>query len=316
MSAAEPLPTETPPEPLPIPLSVGSGLLMGAADSVPGVSGGTIALILGVYERLIDSISTCVRLPRLVRNPEGRGELAEALRFLLPLGVGILAAYYVGTLILVGPTESPGLLRRADAAPLCYAFFLGLVLFSLPEPWRRIRTRGPSSFAAALLAAAAVAWMVGLDHTTGEPENWMLLYGGALGVSVMLLPGISGSLLLLVLGQYTTIAGALHNREMDRIAIFLAGVALGVAAFVPLLRRLPRRHHDLTMAALTGLMAGSTRALWPWKNHYDLKDPDAGRMINVGIGEDWPWVLLALAAGAASVWFLDRLAKRIERSAG
>lgn len=304
--------------PLPLPLACGAGLLMGAADSVPGVSGGTIALILGVYERLIESLSAFVRSPLLVRSPEGRARLGRALRFLVPLGVGVLAAYYIGTRVLVGPTESPGLLRRSDTAPLCYAFFLGLVLFSIPEPWRRISAPTRVSYVAALLAAVFVAWLVGLEHATSAPENWMLLPGGALAISVMLLPGISGSLLLLVLGQYTTVAGAVHNLgqadEVTRLLIFFVGVVLGLVFFTPLLRYLLRRHHDLTLAALTGLMLGSVRALWPWKSHYDLKDPALGRMINVGIGADWPWVLLALAAGAASVWFLDRLARKIARS--
>jgi len=303
---------------LPLPLACGAGLLMGAADSVPGVSGGTIALVLGVYERLIESISACLRLPTLVRTPEGRARLARALHFLLPLGMGVLAAYYVGTRVLVGPTESPGLLRRADTAPLCYAFFLGLVLFSLPEPWRRIGQRTGVSYCAALLAAVFVAWLVGLDHATSAPQDWMLLPGGALAISVMLLPGISGSLLLLVLGQYTTIAGAVHNldqgAEVTRLLIFFAGVLLGLIFFIPFLRYLLRRHHDLTLATLTGLMLGSVRALWPWKSHYDLKDPALGRMVNVGVGSDWLWALLALAAGAGSVWFLDRLARRIARS--
>ena len=239
-----------------------------------------------------------------------------ALRFLVPLGVGILAAYFVGTRVLVGPEASKGLLRREDTAPLCYAFFLGLVFFSIPEPWRRIPKPGPACYAAALVAALGVAWMVGLEHATTQPEDWMLFYGGAFAVSVMLLPGISGSLLLLVLGQYTTIAAAPHDREWGRILIFLAGVAVGLAAFVPLLRRLLRRHHDLTLAALTGLMAGSIRALWPWKSHYDIKDESLGRMVNVGIGANWPWVLVAFAVGAASVWFLDRMARRIARSDG
>ena len=313
--------TDTPPAPLPplpVPMACGAGMLMGAADSVPGVSGGTIALILGVYERFIEALAAVVRLPASIRTPAGRAELAQALRFLVPLGAGVLIAYYVGTRILVGPTEAPGLLRRADTAPLCYAFFLGLVLFSLPEPWRRIGRRTPAAYGLAAVAALFVAWLVGLEHATSAPEDWMLIHGGALAISVMLLPGISGSLLLLVLGQYTTVAGAVHDigapAAQRRLLLFLVGVILGVALFVPFLKRLLRRHHDATMAALTGLMAGSVRALWPWKSHYDLKDLDQGRMLNVGIGEDWPLVLLFFALGAASVWFLDRLARRIARS--
>ncbi len=311
MSAAP----DDPPRPLPWPLATSAGLLMGAADAVPGVSGGTIALVVGVYERLIDSISVVLRLPLNVRSADGRRRIGSALRFLVPLVVGVGVAYYVCTRILVGPPESKGLLRREDTAPLCYAFFVGLVLFSLREPWHRIRKVTAGCWIAAVIACVVVLWAVGLEHARTEPEPWMLLYGGALAIAVMLLPGISGSLMLLVIGQYTAIAGAVHAPDFLRVGIFLAGIVCGLLLFVPILRRLLRTRHDLTMAALTGLMAGSLRALWPWKSHYDLKDHAAGQMVNVGVGSNWPLVLLFAAIGAAAVWGLRALERRIDRNA-
>ena len=277
---------------------------MGSADAVPGVSGGTIALIVGVYERLIAAISRVLRLPLLVRTAEGRKRLAEALRFLLPLGIGILTALYLGTLLLVGPEDRPGWLRRADTAPLCYAFFFGLVLASLREPWRRIRDKSWRHVLAAGVAAAAAAIFAGLPHATGDAPTWALLYGGAFAVAVMLLPGISGSLFLLMLGQYTTVAGAVHDKDVGALLVFACGIAIGAALFIPFLRHLLRRHHDVTMAALTGLMAGSLRALWPWKENYD---PKAGSMTNTGVGEGIPWVLLFVLLGVAAAWILARL---------
>ena len=294
---------------LPAPWSALAGFLMGAADSVPGVSGGTIALIVGVYERLIDSISRVLRTPILVRTVDGRQKLGAAFGFLVPLVLGLAAAYYLGTLILVGREAEPGLIRRADTAPLCYAFFFGLVLASLREPWRRIGKVGPTHVLAALVAAVGAAAFIGLPHTRGEPPTWALVYGGALAVGVMLLPGVSGSLLLVVLGQYTKVAGAVHDRELGVFAVFLGGVALGVLLFVPFLRHLLRRHHDLTMAALTGLMAGSLRALWPWKDNYD---PKLGPMGNLGVGSSVGWVLLAVLAGFVAAWLLSRLEARMK----
>ncbi len=314
--------TPTPQAPLPLPLVALSGLCMGAADAVPGVSGGTIALILGVYQRLIESIGTCLKVLVHIRNPEGRARLGRALRFLIPLGLGVVAAYWVGTRLLVGPSDVKGLLRRPDTAPLCYAFFFGLVLFSLREPWRRIEKPGARCYAAAAITCVLTAWAVGLEHTTSEPETWMLLYGGALAIAVMLLPGISGSLMLLVIGQYTTITTAIHDltgggdrqAALEKIGVFLLGILLGLALFVPVLRHLLRTRKDITLAALTGLMAGSLRALWPWKSHYDIKDVDAGHMANVAIGSNWPWVLLFVALGALAVWVLRLLERRIERA--
>ena len=298
--------------PLPVHLSIPAGLLMGSADAIPGVSGGTIALIIGIYERFIDALSTVVRLPLLVLHAEGRARLRRAFGLLIPLGLGILVAYYLATKLLVGPEDSPGILLRPDTAPACYAFFFGLVLVSLREPWRRIPRPGGAELVAAALGCAGAFVFVGLPHTSEAPQTWMLLWGGAGAISVMLLPGVSGSLFLVIVGQYPTVAGALHDRDLVIIAVFAAGLALGVIAFVPFLRYLLRTRHDLTMAALTGLMAGSLRALWPWKDNYS---PKLGPMNNQGVGGDLHWVLLAFAAGGAVVWLLARLERRVEATA-
>ena len=284
---------------------------MGSADAVPGVSGGTIALIVGVYERLIENIAAVLSFPRLLRCSEGRRTLHAALRFLVPLGLGVLAAYYVATKLLVGPEHQPGWIRRPTTAPLCYAFFFGLVIASLVEPWKRIRARMTSCVGIALLAAANAAAFVSLPHTSSAPPDAALLYGGALAIGVMLLPGISGSLLLLILGQYTTVAGSIHDGKWHLLGIFLAGVVLGALLFVPLLRRLLRRHHDGTMAALTGLMAGSLVALWPWKDNYEIK---VAEMNNVAPFGDVTWVVLAGACGAACAWGLRWMEHRINAS--
>lgn len=295
-------------KPLPPHLAVAAGLLMGSADAVPGVSGGTIALIVGIYDRFIESLSAVVRSPVLMATREGRGRVLRALKLLVPLGIGLLAAYYVVTKILVGPEDDPGVLLQPEWAPVCYAFFFGLVLISLREPWRRISKVGIPHVVAAVLGAAAAAAFVGLPYANAEPETWMLLYGGAGAISVMLLPGVSGSLLLVILGQYATVAGAIHDRDIVTMAVFSAGMALGILTFVPLLRYLLRHRHDLTMAALTGLMAGSMRALWPWKENYD---PKSGPMYNTGIGDQLHWVIVAAIVGGAVVWLLAMLEERI-----
>lgn len=297
-------------KPLPPHLAVASGLLMGSADAVPGVSGGTIALIIGIYDRFIESLSTIVRSPVLIGNAEGRGRILRALELLVPLGIGLLTAYYLVTKLLVGPEDSPGILLQERWAPICYAFFFGLVLVSLREPWRRIESVGAPHVVAAVLAAGAAALFVGLPYANAEPETWMLLYGGAGAIAVMLLPGVSGSLLLVILGQYAAVAGAVHDRNLVVIGVFGAGIALGVLTFVPLLRYLLKHRHDLTMAALTGLMAGSLRALWPWKDNYS---PKAGPMYNTGVGDQLLWVVLAAVAGGAVVWLLAMLERRILR---
>ena len=289
-------------------LSLASGLLMGSADAVPGVSGGTIALIIGIYDRFIDALHTVVKAPLLLRSTDGRAQIVNALSLLLPLGLGAAIALFLVTRLLVGPEDDPGILIRAATAPMCYGFFLGLVLISLREPWRRIESPGAGHIVAALCGCAVAAVFVGLPYRAAQPETWMILLGGAGAISVMLLPGISGSLLLVILGQYTTVAGALHERDFVILGVFAIGLFIGVGLFVPLLRFALHRHHDFTMAALTGLMAGSLRALWPYKENYVAK---AGPMTNVGIGEHFPWVLVAALAGGATVALLALLERRI-----
>lgn len=296
---------------LPPQLSVLSGLLMGGADAIPGVSGGTIALILGIYNRFVESLNTVVRSPFHLHNPAKRSELWRALRFLVPLGIGVGIAYILVTKLLVGKSENPGLMIRADTAPYCYAFFFGLVLVSIREPWRRIQGIRAGHIVVALAGCAAAALFSGLPHVSAAPERWMLLLGGAAAISVMILPGISGSLLLVILGQYQAIVSALHDKDFATFGIFLAGIALGIISFVPLLRFLLARYHNLTMAALTGLMAGSLRALWPWKSSYDMK---SAQLTNTGIGDGLPWVVLAALIGAAVVWLLAKLEQRLERA--
>ncbi|ACY18467.1 DUF368 domain-containing protein [Haliangium ochraceum] len=294
-------------------LSLLSGLLMGSADAVPGVSGGTIALIVGIYDRFIEALSTMVKAPLHLRSAEGRAKIAGALFLLVPLGIGIATALFLVTRLLVGPSEDPGVLLRPETAPICYGFFFGLVLVSLREPWRRLRAPGAGHVLIAVLMAVAAALFVALPYRSAVPPTWSLALGGAGAIAVMLLPGVSGSLFLVILGQYTVVTGALHDRNLPIIAVFLLGLGLGAVLFVPVLRHCLRRYHDHTMAALTGLMAGSLRALWPWKDNYQ---PKLGPMHNVGIGDNLLWVLIAAAAGAGVVSLLAILERRLQRIQG
>lgn len=302
---------ETSQDRLPPHLCLTSGLLMGGADAIPGVSGGTIALILGIYDRFIESLSQVLRAPRAIRNKDERKKVIEAVIFLAPLTVGVMISYYLATKLLIGKTENPGLMLKEASAPGCYAFFFGLVLVSLREPWRRIKAVSASHFIAAALGCAGAATFAGLPYATQAPETWMLLLGGAGAISVMILPGVSGSLLLVMLGQYQTVVNAVHDRNIGVLLVFFAGIVLGIITFVPALRLLLTRHHDLTMAGLTGLMAGSLRALWPWKSSYDGKSAE---MMNTGINGHLPLVIGAAIAGAAVVFLLAQLEHRIERA--
>ena len=294
------------------------GLAMGSADAVPGISGGTVALLLGFYGRLLESIAAVLAVPTRLRSAEGRASLYRALGFLVPLGVGLLSAYWVATKVLVGATDAPGLLRRPGSAPVLYGFFTGLVVLSGWKVWTRIPRPATREWLLALAGLLAAFAFAGLPHAQGEPPTWALLPGGAAAISVMLLPGVSGSLLLVVLGQYTVVSSAVHDRNLTVLAVFAAGLALGASLFVPLLRRLLEAAPRPTLALLTGLMLGSTRALWPWKGNYD---PKAGqldnhlRVLEAG-GGAFAAVLFAALAGAGAVLLLEWLERRAARRAG
>ena len=175
-------------------------------------------LIIGIYERFIDSLSTMVRSPLLLGDADGRDQIKRALMFLVPLGIGIVIAYYLATKLLVGPEDKPGVLRRSDTAPMCYAFFFGLVLLSVREPWRRIKSRNATHWVAAIAGFGTAAAFASMPHGGTETATWMLALGGAGAISIMLLPGVSGSLFLVIIGQYNTIApgGARPRVRHDR----------------------------------------------------------------------------------------------------
>lgn len=248
-------------------LNVGRGLLMGAADIIPGVSGGTVALIVGIYERLVTAISRFdLDLVGLVRRREWSAAARHVdLRFLVTLGLGI--AIGIGAL----GTLMEHLLREQTQPT--YAGFLGLILAScllvglMIERW---------SFVEVLLLAAGGAfayWLVGLTAVEAPSGLGYVFVCGVIAICAMILPGISGAFILLILGLYADITGlikdAVHFRftgeGLVTIAVFAAGCALGLLGFSKLLRWLLARYGSPTMAVLCGFMAGSLRKIWPFK---------------------------------------------------
>jgi putative membrane protein len=238
------------------------GLLMGSADIIPGVSGGTMALIVGIYERLIASIrnvaGAAISLVRL-RGGEARERLAAVEWWLvIPLGLGVLTALKVGAMFI------PGLLERYPEGSR--ALFFGLIAASIPIPWRRRYERRPAHAGVAVGAAVVAFLLVGLPpREVLSPPLIAVFLAAAVAICAMILPGVSGSFLLYVMGIYTATLTALNAMDLTYIVVFAAGAAIGLGAFAKLLDFLLRNHHDTTMAALVGLMAGSLRALWPWQ---------------------------------------------------
>jgi putative membrane protein len=236
------------------------GVCMGAADVVPGVSGGTMAFILGIYEELVESIRNVARPPLWRALLAGRiGEAFAAIngRFLVALGLGILTA------VLSLARGLSWLLRNEPV--LLWSFFFGLVLASLLVVSRRIERWSAALAASLTVGAVGAFWLVGLVPAQTPEAAWFIFLSGATAICAMILPGISGSFILVLLGKYQYILDAVNGRDVATLAVFLAGIAVGIVSFAQLLGYLFRRHHDVTVALLTGLMLGSLRKVWPWK---------------------------------------------------
>jgi putative membrane protein len=256
-------------EPKSWPTTFGFGLLMGAADAVPGVSGGTIALIIGIYQKLISSISTCLDFVKDKFPSHSRSEFFSTFNFLFPLGCGMLCSYYVVTKILVGPDDSPGLLRQDSTGPYIFSFFFGLVLFSIREPWRYVTTPEPKHYVLAVVGVLMVFIYTSFTLESDSDSKVMLIVGGMFALTAMLLPGVSGALVLLTLGQYNSIASSFHGGGLEPLMYLILGGIIGLFTFVPVMKYMIDQYLDNTMAMLSGLMCGSLITLWPWKESYD-----------------------------------------------
>jgi putative membrane protein len=292
------------------PLHVVRGFLMGAADVVPGVSGGTIALVLGIYERLIDSIhSGSSALGNLVR-----GDLAGARRwvkkvdwwFLVPLVAGILLAVLtlaklIENLLQDHPEEMAGL-------------FSGLIAGSVVIAWRLVKRWNATTYVILAVVAVLMFVLLGLREGTSQdtvgqlasPALWAFFLAGAVAICAMILPGISGSFLLVILGMYGPVISAVNDRSLLTLIVLVAGMVLGLALFSQLLSWSLRHHHDKIVAALIGLMAGSLRVLWPWPGGLDSTVLGAPGSNVVGIA-----VLAVVALGV--VLALGKLGERVAR---
>jgi len=257
-----------------------NGLLMGMADAVPGVSGGTIALILGIYNKLIFSLSEFLNFFKNKFPSKSYDDFLISFQFLSTLGTGMLASYFVITKILVGSEDQEGLLLKASTAPFIFALFFGLVLSSIKEPWQRVKVRSLSRYALCFTGFSLVLLYTNLS-LSNSGGNFLLVVSGAFALTAMLLPGISGALVLLTLGQYTVVANAVHDTNFGILFYFLSGGLIGLFTFVPFMNFMLLNYREDVMSVLTGLMLGSLATLWPWKESYDSK----GVSPNLGIGQ-------------------------------
>lgn len=235
------------------------GCAMGMADVVPGVSGGTIAFISGIYEELLDSIrsvdATALRLLLRFRLAEFWRHING--RFLLPVLLGIAVAIFSLARLMTY------LLRDHPIA--IWSFFFGLIVASALLVARQIG-RWDWRTVLAFAVGAAAAWWITVATPAETPNDWwFVMLSGAIAICAMILPGISGAFILLLLGKYQYIMHAVGEFDIPVIAVFVIGAAAGIISFSHLLSWLLKHWHDVTVAVLMGFMVGSLNKVWPWK---------------------------------------------------
>jgi putative membrane protein len=296
------------------------GAGMGAADAVPGVSGGTIAFVTGIYEELIHTIRRFGPSAFGAWRRAGTAGLVAHLNlaFLLPLLAGVAVSLVSVAHLVVWLLD--------DHALLLNGFFFGLVLASAvvvshhPSDWRWWHIL---PLVAGLLLANGLPSLMPLVTQLGDP-NLMLLLGGAIAISAMLLPGVSGSFLLLTMGLYGTVMDGIRGFDLGLLGIFGMGCAIGLFAFSRLLGWLLGHHRIATLQLLVGFIVGSLPVLWPWRELVRYQLGPEGQMIPLdyryltpgdyalltGEAAQLVWVVALMLVGAALVLVLDRFGGR------
>ncbi|MFC1823669.1 DUF368 domain-containing protein [Thermodesulfobacteriota bacterium] len=250
------------------------GFCMGAADVVPGVSGGTMALILGIYEDLIGAIrSLDLKFLRSLFSLKIRKAMNDARwQFLLALGLGILMAIF---------SLAKALSWTLHNRPvLIWSFFFGLITASIFTVGRQLQKRDISMIKWFALGVIGTYLLVGMVPLSTPTAPWFLFLSGAIAICAMILPGISGAFILVLLGKYAYVLEAVNNRDFLTLFLLAAGAGVGLIAFSHFLGWLLRKYHDLTIALLCGLMLGSLRKIWPWKKALEnIPDPEGKAVV-------------------------------------
>lgn len=234
------------------------GMAMGAADIVPGVSGGTIALITGIYEEFVDSLKSLSSAPKVLFNKgikKAWNHVNGNFLIVLALGIGTSLISLV-QFIKYALLEHPILL---------WSFFFGLIVSSTYFVGRGVKKWDLKKIIAFILGAALIYYLTSISPAESSKAPWFVFLSGALAICAMILPGISGAFILVLLGKYTYIIESLSDFQFKTIAFFAAGCITGLLAFSHLLSWMLRKYHDLTIALLSGFMLGSLNKIWPWK---------------------------------------------------
>jgi len=273
------------------------GMAMGAADVVPGVSGGTIAFISGIYEELLIAISN-VNLS-LLKTLKTSGVKAAWKQ----LNGSFLAALFLGIFVSI-VSLAKVIKHLLESQPiLLWSFFFGLVLASIIYIAKQITDWNFKAFLVLIIGAVIAYFITTLNPLiSGNSSSLFVFIAGAIAICAMILPGISGSFILVLLGAYKSVLEAVNDRDFKTILVFMAGAVVGLLTFSKVLKWLFKNHKNLTLAVLTGFIIGSLNKIWPWKetltwriNSRGLKVPFNQQSISPFSFDEDPQLIMAIA---------------------
>jgi putative membrane protein len=260
------------------------GIAMGIADVVPGVSGGTIALVLGIYEQLLENISNCALSFGKILKGDFSGFTQQLKKvnffFLIP----VIAGMFVTIVSVSGPMVD---LLEEHPEPMSGLFF-GLVTASAFITFSLINSWNVQKIIFSLATAIIFFALLGIRSSAFEnPSSWVFFISGFVAICAWILPGVSGAFLLLIMGNYASVLTAIDNQDFEKLSMLSLGATIGLAVFSTLLKFFLDKHRDIVLSCLIGLMIGSSRVLWPWPNGVGVINEDGNEMLS-GTNVDWP----------------------------
>lgn len=293
---------------------------MGAADVVPGVSGGTVAFITGIYDELLHSINAI--------NLEALSLLAKfkIAEFWKKINGNFLTTIFAGIATSLVSLAKLMTYLLENLPILIWSFFFGLILISAPLVLREIRKWNLATVMI-FFVGIGVAYAITVVSPTQSPEAiWFVFFAGSLAICAMILPGISGAFILLLIGKYQYMVNALLNFNIPIILIFMAGCALGLLSFAKFLSWILDNYHSATIALLAGFMLGSLNKVWPWREVLEFVTNSKGEQVPAFDRSILPWhylattgkdpqvfqAILMMALGVFIVVLIEKIAVRLK----
>ena len=294
------------------------GMAMGAADVVPGVSGGTIAFITGIYDTLLESIRRVNPSLIGIWRKDGFKAAFDHINgtFLILLLSGILTSIFTLARLITW-------MLHTHPIPL-WSFFFGLIIVSVNHMFKQIEYWRISRFISVLSGACFAYGITVLHPLNLEPTSLNILIAGSIAICAMILPGISGSFILLLLGMYGPILAAAKSLDIFTLSLFASGCVIGLLSFSHILSWVLRHYRDIALTFLTGLMIGTLSKIWPWKETLTWRTNSSGEQVPLleqnlspfsfeqvtGQPALLGYAVVAMLLGISLVWGLEKLADK------